>query len=162
MGTLELRTLRTAEERRKRVIECSVPVTETGCWIWEWSTDTKGYGKIVNGQKQYGAHRFSYEVFVGEIPSGMSVLHRCNTPLCVNPAHLYAGTLKQNSEDMLKAGRQIYGDRHSQSKITSIQAAAIRHKYISGRSQDSLAEEYGISQSQISRIVRREKWRHVE
>lgn len=87
------------EEHVERIPEC-------GCWIWMRSPHNNGYGRIKIGQKNHLVHRASYEAFVGPIPDGASILHRCDLPLCVNPAHLKAGTHADNMDDMKSKGRQ--------------------------------------------------------
>jgi hypothetical protein len=88
------------------------------CWIW---TGSKGSGKDnygffylhgnrKTGQKNVRAHRYSYELHNGKIPDGLLVLHKCDTPSCVNPDHLFLGTNKDNSDDKIRKGRfLIYG-----------------------------------------------------
>lgn len=79
-----------------------------GCWLWIGSTERHGYGQISVGAKHLArAHRISYELNIGAIPSGMVVCHRCDLPVCVNPAHLFIGTLSDNSRDMISKGRGI-------------------------------------------------------
>lgn len=84
-------------------------VRADGCWLWVGTIDDKGYGKISHGGRAYKkdlkAHRLSYELRNGPIPDGMVICHRCDTPACVNPAHLYAGTQKQNMMDASARGR---------------------------------------------------------
>lgn len=77
-----------------------------GCWLWTASTFTDGYGKFKFDGKNRRAHRMSWIMENGEIPDGMVVLHSCDTPLCVNPAHLSLGTPKDNTQDMIKKNRQ--------------------------------------------------------
>jgi hypothetical protein len=83
-----------------------IPVTETGCFLWMAKVNNKGYGRIsVHNHSAY-AHRVSYELFRGPILEGMQVLHKCDTPRCVNPEHLFLGTRKDNMQDMIRKGRQ--------------------------------------------------------
>lgn len=89
----------------------SQSVTETGCWLWTGELKG-GYGvfKVRMGdgkRKMYYAHRVSYEVHKGNIPDGLCALHTCDVPSCVRPEHLYAGTKKQNGEDMARRGREV-------------------------------------------------------
>ncbi len=78
---------------------------QTGCYLWTGKKNKNGYGRIkVNGKEQ-AAHRVSYAIANGAIPDGMCVLHRCDTPACVNPEHLFAGTVIDNLRDMHAKGR---------------------------------------------------------
>lgn len=83
---------------------------KTGCWIWNGATHAGGYGHILvgsrtTGRRMVGAHRVSYELAKGEVPDGHDICHRCDTPACVNPDHLFAGTRKDNMTDMVSKGR---------------------------------------------------------
>ena len=90
-----------------------IRVDETGCWNYIFRTNNSGYGDICIDGKQVRAHRLSYEHFVGIIPNGLLICHKCDNPSCVNPDHLYAGTQKDNIRDMFARGR----DRASRSRI---------------------------------------------
>jgi len=82
----------------------------SGCWIFAGARLPKGYGKIGVGSRGEGwmlAHRASYECFVGPVPEGMCVLHRCDNPSCVNPDHLFLGTKSDNTQDCIKKGRHF-------------------------------------------------------
>jgi len=81
-------------------------IPESGCWIWMAAVQSKGYGSChIKGAKESLAHRISWTVYRGFIPSGMCVLHRCDVPSCVNPDHLFLGTKHDNSQDMVGKGR---------------------------------------------------------
>jgi hypothetical protein len=85
----------------------SVPVTESGCWLWTGVTVSTGYGRLSRGRRgsYVFAHRASYQMHKGEIPAGMFVCHKCDTPTCINPDHLFLGTCAENTLDMWRKGR---------------------------------------------------------
>lgn len=76
------------------------------CWVWSLARDKDGYGVAHQGKKNIRAHRVSYEVFIGQIPEGMGVLHKCDNPPCCNPEHLFLGNNQDNMDDMVAKGRK--------------------------------------------------------
>lgn len=136
-------------------------MSETGCWIWTGPQNGKGYGVFYTGNKDRSAHRISYEVFKGPIPDGLHVLHRCDTPACVNPAHLRAGTVKENMAEREARGRRdVRGEQIGTSKLTEAQIREI--KASAGISQKALAEKYGVKPTHIWRIRTGKSWAHVQ
>lgn len=99
----------TADAAREAIENHVEKVTESGCWIWMGGTQIIGgsrtYGRLWVGGKMVRAHRVSYEVYNGPIPDGMLVCHRCDIQPCVNPAHLFLGTHKDNENDKVRKGR---------------------------------------------------------
>ena len=91
---------------RDRLFSKSIPEPNSGCWIYMGNLDRYGYGRIsVKANDPKAAHRISYAVHKGEIPDGMSVLHSCDMPCCVNPDHLSLGTHVDNMREMSKRQR---------------------------------------------------------
>ncbi len=136
------------------------------CWEWTGGKMIKGYGNFRMGldmqSRLIGAHRFSYEIANGEIPEGLLVLHHCDNPPCVNDAHLFLGTIKDNTHDAIRKGRLAHGERVWGSKLTDAKIIEIRMKYSTGKfSQQGLADEYDMAQTTIGQIVRKENWKHV-
>jgi hypothetical protein len=126
-----------------------------GCWLWLGSL-SKGYGHIrINGVHRK-ANRVSYELFIGPIPEGMDVLHKCDNPPCVRPDHFFPGTHTDNMKDCISKKRNAFGERHGRVKLTDEQVKEIRRVYSLGNSShQSLAEIFGVTDAQIGRIIRR-------
>ena len=119
------------------ILKRSIPVPESGCWIWAGATINSGYGKLSFKGKTYTAHRASFASFNGEIPSGKCVLHRCDVRLCVNPDHLFVGDRVDNMRDMIKKGRGKWpgkkGEKNGNSVLNSDDVVLIRQKHAQGR-----------------------------
>src|SRR5690606_16553019 len=108
--------------------------------------------------KRQKAHRVSWVVWRGDVPSGMNICHRCDTPSCINPEHLFLGTQLENIADMLRKRRNQYGERSGRRILTEAQARAI---FFSTEKQSLLAGRYGVDPSVISHIKRKKIWAHI-
>ena len=122
------------------------------CWLWKAGRLGTGYGAF-RGFGENKAHRFSWVLHNGPIPTGLHVCHYCDVPLCVNPTHLFVGTDADNMRDMVSKGRAKRGEHHVQSKLTNDQVAWIRdpENKQSGR---SLSLDLGCSRSLVTAIRR--------
>lgn len=128
-----------------------------GCWLWLGARDPRGYGRISvggRGGKMEGAHRVAYALAYGPIPDGAHVLHSCDNPPCVNPAHLSAGTHHENMRDMAVRCRS------ARTKLTPEQVIEILGRLHAERQRD-LAREFGVAKATIGAIARRETWSHL-
>lgn len=135
------------------------------CWEWLGAKTAFGYGKMAfRGRKTVGAHRVSWMIHFGDIPEGMSVLHECDNPHCVHPAHLFLGTQKDNMRDAVKKGRfrrnapSQKGERNSQARLTVKQVRRAKRLRADGWRQRDIAKDLGVSQSQVSRILAGKRW----
>lgn len=135
----------------------------TGCWLWSGSMSTKIYGGMRYRGIPSRVHRVSWIVHRGEIPTGLCVCHRCDTPLCVNPAHLFLGTRRDNNLDRTRKGRtrngNLRGSQHGMAKLNEDQARMIRRLYASGEKQQAIADRFGVSQGTVTQIVTGKAWR---
>lgn len=123
-----------------------------GCWEWTGTHNGYGYGIfLLPGEKPVRAHRYSYEYFVGPIPEGKIIMHTCDNPPCVNPAHLRVGTKAENNADTGNKRRHHYGIDHWNGRLTPEQVADIIN---SPDTQKTIAKRYNINQSHVSRIKR--------
>lgn len=129
-----------------------------GCWVWNKSVASSGYGQIRWNYTNYRANRASYIVFKGEIPDGMVVRHTCDNKLCINPDHLILGSCKQNSEDMVARNRQAKGMKNGRSKLSENDVRAIKS---SALSCSKTAKKFGISKSQAHKIMTGKAWSFI-
>lgn len=134
------------------------------CWVWtSRSVDANGYGLFKVGKRSFRAHRFSWQLANGHTPGTLLVCHTCDTPWCVNPAHLFLGTPRDNYYDCLAKGRYSpKGTGNAAAKLTEPDVIKIRNLYGSGQwSQQAIANIFHVNQTAISAIVRGRKWTHV-
>lgn len=136
-----------------------------GCWLWSGSVSSYGYGKMKIDGKQFSAHRFSWEIHIGVIDDGLCVCHTCDTPLCVNPAHLFLGTNQENSYDRHEKGRTKgafpSGDKHPMSKLSTENVISIKKRLEDGEAHKDIAKDFGVQREAITKIKNNKTWSHV-
>lgn len=162
------------------------------CWMWT-GPQSNGYGRFnfggrwANGGKYYLAHRLSFTLAFGRIPFELLVCHHCDVPLCVNPAHLFLGTCKDNLADASQKGRMATGNRNGtrlfperllrgtdhfththpgcrrgelngRAKLSKSDVSEIRHWAAAGVTHRAIARLFGVTRSNISQIIRGKRW----
>lgn len=126
-------------------------VDERGCWIWQRTTHSNGYGWAWDSEARRGvmAHRLVYERHRGPIPEGLQLDHLCRVPACVNPAHLEPVTNAENTQRSRKA------------KLDWAAVREIRRRYAAGETQAELAEAFGMSPGGLQHVTAGERWREA-
>lgn len=167
---LVLKSKKRRTKLQKALRESMRVCKETGCWLWKGGSAFGGsrYGDYVlkyqGWSKPIKVHRLAHILWIGPIPTGHQVRHRCDTPRCINPDHLLTGTAKDNSDDKVARGRQSKGEGHYRAILTEDDVAYIRRKYkprhkkYSGR---KLAEKFGVGGTTISMVVSNQLWREA-
>jgi HNH endonuclease len=141
------------------------------CWLWTGGATRRGYGAFaIRHGKMVIASRFAWELVRGPIPPGLCVLHRCDNPPCCNPTHLWLGTKRDNSRDMVAKGRGgtqtgvqalPRGEDNAAAKLSAAQVVEIRLRRARGEKIVPLAKEFGVTHALISAICLRRIWKHV-
>lgn len=143
------------------------------CWEWQAARDRDGYGAFMVWPHQTKAHRTAASLaFAGgrPIPAGLCICHACDNPGCVNPAHLFFGTIADNNRDRDEKGRAVHlgplvprrGEQQPRAKLTDAAVVEIRRLRAAGATYRELAADFHVSQTLIAKVARGELWRHVQ
>lgn len=134
-------------------------LSQHDCWEWQGYRNKNGYGEFHVERRLQLAHRYSYFLQTGEW--GEYLLHSCDNPACVNPAHLSVGTHQQNMAEAAQRGLMCHGEDHPYAKLTKEAVHAIRERHRQGESQLSLAKVYGVHQTTIRNVVKHITWKET-
>lgn len=157
----------TKAERFASRIKESIRIDGNGCWIWRKSKSWNGYGRFATGGGGNArAHRISYAVFIGPIPAGLEVCHKCDVRSCVNPDHLFVGSRTDNLQDASRKGRLSRthgkkGSAHPAAKLTEDQIDEILILLAEGKPKAEIGRLFGVTDRIILLIHRGELWKHV-
>jgi len=133
---------------------------DDGCWEWKGAySKTSGYGVISHNGKQTQPHRVAWELAHGPIPDGMYICHHCDNKKCVRPDHLFLGTPKENTADMIAKGRIARDDKMPQTKLSPNDVRNIRAS--SGKAK-VIAAQYGISEIYVYQLRARKFRKHID
>jgi len=154
--------------------------TSGDCWIWTAGHDRAGYGRfyVAERDNNVAAHRFVYELTYGALAAELVVRHSCDTPACVNPAHLLSGTTADNNADTISRGRANpprgdqhwsrrtganvpRGERQPHARMSADQVRDMRQRYANGATLNELVAAFGLSKTAVHQIVHYQRWRHV-
>lgn len=137
---------------RRRIVS-KVNYIDSGCWEWKFAIRDNGYARTKFFGVNWYLHRLSYWAFVGEIPHGHDVCHKCDNRKCCNPSHLFVGTRKENMQDAVSKGRQAKGFALPQTKLSEDDKRKILSRIRSGELYKDIAIDYGVTRHSIGRIA---------
>ena len=155
------------EHLAQRLANALDDAQEGSCWEWKRTKNYYGYGTLTVNGKTIFAHRLAYQLGVGDIPTGLQVLHSCDNPSCINPQHLHLGTGSDNMKECYDRGRSkikpvsFKGESNGSAKLSKKDVVVIKSLIAHGEKQHKVAAEFNISQAQVSNIVLGKGWSHV-
>lgn len=135
----------------------NISVAESGCWEWNTNIQKNGYAKTSYKRKSIHCHRLSHIIFLGEIPIGMDVCHKCDNRRCVNPKHLFLGTRKENMQDAVSKNRQAKGFTLPHTKLSKEDITEIINLKASGISTKDISVKFNICVQYVNQIYRESK-----
>lgn len=146
-----------------------MPEPNSGCWLWIDAPDSHGYGVLQTGKRtSIKAHRLSHILHKGPVPRGKLVCHHCDNTICVNPEHIYAGTSKQNNEDMHRRGRHrpsrngLFGESQHTAVLTDASATEALQLLLVERVNPAIvATRFGVGRTTMQKLRDGLTWRHL-
>lgn len=136
------------------LLALTIPEPNTGCYLWTMGLTVRGgYGQLNNFGKVQKAHRLAWTLAHGAIENGMHVCHRCDTPACCNPDHLFLGTNAENTADKLRKGRQPRGETHQSARLSDAEVSEIRRLAPSGLTHKAIGALFGVSREHVRDVI---------
>lgn len=139
-------------------IQRFITVAESGCHECSLKPNDDGYPRLIVAGRWQMAHRFVYQMAGRDLPGNMLLCHVCDNRACVNPDHMFVGTIWENLEDRDRKGRQAKGERNGGAVLTE---ANVLNILSDTRPQTAIAKDYGVAQCTISSIKRGKLWKHL-
>ncbi len=134
------------------------------CWNWTGSKLSNGYGVIHasgRGGQMFYAHRLSWGLHNGIIPAKMFVCHKCDNRSCVNPDHLFLGSVYDNNQDTINKRRHAFGTKNGQAKLNHEKVREIRERYAAGTAKSELAMAFNVDPATINSLIRGKTWKNA-
>lgn len=143
------------------------------CWGWKGAILKGGYGQMRTDGRCFSSHRVAYELYNGNIPDDMWVLHKCDRPVCCNPRHLFLGTAKDNSNDRDLKNRGArkkgiipiapkLGSKHPNAVLNEDKVREIKSMLVAGKTGASIARLFNVTKENIYAINKGKAWKHVQ
>lgn len=152
-------------EFNKDLILTRVKKSESGCWIWQQSTDSSGYGAVMCAGVYYRTHRLALHLWKGfDLNSLLYVCHHCDIPACCNPDHLFTGTQRDNMRDSARKGRHadFKGSKHGKAKVDEDDVLLLRELHSTGEwSSADLGRVFGTNRGHALDVIKKRIWRHL-
>lgn len=147
-----------------------IPEPNSGCWLWLGALDVNRYARFGVKGRNCKASRVSYALYKCEEPGALHVLHKCDTPQCVNPDHLFLGTHQDNVADRVAKGREgdrsglkngCAGQRNPLSRLSPADVKKIREmkKRMPYR---AVADHFGVAVGSVQKIIEGRSWRWLK
>lgn len=166
---------RSDEGEKQRIIRKVIKNPDTGCWEWQGKktsqskngrhTSLQGYGVIhFRGKGSQRVHRVMAHLYNGfDLRSSLCVCHKCDNVACVNPKHLFVGTVADNNRDMDQKGRRVkqHGADNFWAKLTDDQVRSIRNHRKSGWTYEAIGKKFSISGVNVYNITAGKTWKHL-
>lgn len=147
----------------KERIMGNVLIDDNGCWLWQKRLNHDGYGIMSILSRHKPVHRIVYQEWIGDIPEGMEICHRCDVRNCCNPKHLFAATHLENMQDMVNKGRgaSVSGENNPRAILTEKQVRLIFKRLIEGEHVGDIAEYFGVPNRIVHNIKNLKAWKSV-